>query len=151
MKKLLTIVLAGFIVTTTSAQQSINYRNAEEKLNEAYCNGLFKTTDGTIIDVASQPSVNAYLNILDWLEGRVAGLQVYTSRTGVTIPVMRGRIPGIFIDEFQVSASALTTLSISDIAMVKIIKMPFFGGFHSDGGAIAIYTVDTEEDVEEGR
>lgn len=142
-------MLAGFISTAISAQRSIDLRGTKEKLNEEYCTGLFRSTDGTIIDVASEISTNAYFNILDWLHGRVAGLQVYTSRTGVTIPVIRGRIPGIFIDEFQVSASTLTTLSIHDIAMVKVIKTPFHGGFHSDGGAIAIYTLGGEEDEEE--
>ena len=142
-------MLAGFISTTISAQQSIDFRSTQEKLNEEYCTGLFRSTHGTVIDVTSEFSTNAYFNILDWLHGRVSGLQVYTSRTGVTIPVMRGRIPGIFIDEFQVSASSLTSLSIHDIAMVKVIKTPFLGGFHSDGGAIAIYTLGGEEDAEE--
>ena len=149
MKKLLILLLAG-LGTAVSAQQSLNYKTPEEKLNEEYCTGLFKTTDGTVIDITSQSSVSAYLNILDWLNGRVAGLQVYTSRTGVTIPVMRGRIPNIFIDEFQVSASTVTTLSIHDIAMVKVIKQPFLGGFNSDGGAIAIYTIAEDEEESDG-
>jgi hypothetical protein len=65
------------------------------------------------------------------------------------IPIMRGRIPNIFIDEMQVSASALSTLSVHDIAMVKVIKQPFLGGFNSDGGAIAIYTISEEEEAED--
>jgi len=149
MKKLLIILLAGF-GTTVSAQQSINYKTPEQKLNDEYCTGLFKTTDGTVIDITSQSSVSAYPNILEWLDGRIAGLQVYTSRTGVTIPVMRGRIPNIFIDEFQVSASAVSTLAIHDIAMIKVIKQPFLGGFNSDGGAIAIYTVAEDDEEAEG-
>jgi hypothetical protein len=80
------------------------------------------------------------------MDGRIAGLQVFTSRAGTAIPVIRGRIPGIFIDEVQVSASYLNSLSVHDIAMVKVIKSPFFGGFNSEGGAIAIYTVMEEEE-----
>jgi hypothetical protein len=148
MKKLITILLAGLFITTVSAQQSASFRNNEEKLNAAYCTGLFRTTDGTIFDMVSQPGIGAYFNILEWLNGRIAGLQVYTSRTGVVIPVIRGRIPNIFIDEQQVSASLLSSLSVHDIAMVKVIKQPFVGGFNSDGGAIAIYTI-AEEETEE--
>ena len=148
MKKLFIVLLAGLFTTTISAQQSVNYRNNEEKLNEEYCSGLFRSTDGTVIDILSQSSVSSYLNILEWLNGRVAGLQTYTIRTGVVIPIMRGRIPNIFIDEMQVSASALSTLSVHDIAMVKVIKQPFLGGFHSDGGAIAVYTISEEEEEE---
>ena len=130
MKKLFIVLLAGLFTTTISAQQSVNYRSNEEKLNEEYCSGLFRSADGTV-------------------NGRVAGLQTYTSRTGVVIPIMRGRIPNIFIDEMQVSASALSSLSVHDIAMVKVIKQPFLGGFHSDGGAIAVYTISVEEEEED--
>ncbi len=148
MKKIIILLLAGFFTTAISAQQSVSYRNVEEKLNDEYCTGLFKTTDGTIIDIASQTSVGSYLNILDWLNGRIAGLQVYTSRTGVVIPVMRGNIPNIFIDEQQVSASTVSSLNVHDIAMVKVIKQPFLGGFDSAGGAIAIYTIMEDEEEE---
>jgi hypothetical protein len=148
MKKIIILLIAGCFTTAISAQQSVNYRNAEEKLNDEYCTGLFKTTDGTIIEIASQTSIGAYLNILEWLNGRVAGLQVYTSRTGVVIPVMRGNIPNIFIDEQQVSASTVSALNVHDIAMVKVIKQPFVGGFDSAGGAIAIYTIMEDEEEE---
>lgn len=146
MKKISILLIAGLFTTALSAQQSVSYRNMEEKLNDEYCTGLFKTTDGTIIDIASQATVGAYLNILEWLNGRVSGLQVYTSRTGVVIPVMRGTIPNIFIDEQQVSASTVGMLNIHDIAMIKVIKQPFLGGFNSGSGAIAIYTVMEEEE-----
>jgi hypothetical protein len=149
MKKICTLVLAGLLATGLHAQQSIFHHSAEQKLNEEYCSGLFKTTDGTIINIMTQPSVAAYLNILEWLDGRVAGLQTYTSRTGVVIPIMRNRIPGIYIDEFQVGADALTGLSVHDIAMVKVIKQPFYGGFRGDGGAIAIYTRKGEDEETE--
>jgi hypothetical protein len=145
MKKIINLLIAGFLSTAISAQ----YRNPEEKLNDSYCTGLFKNTDGTILDVASQNNIGAYLNILEWLNGRVSGLQVYTSRTGVVIPIMRGSIPNIFIDEQQVSASTVSSLNVHDIAMVKVIKQPFLGGFDSSGGAIAIYTVMEEEDEQE--
>lgn len=114
-----------------------------------YCSGLFKSTDGSIFDIASVPGINAYTNILDWLQGRVAGLQVFTTRIGVSVPYIRGGVPGIFVDEMQVSAGYLESLNINDIAIVKIIKTPFFGGFNSGNGAIAIYTLGGEEEEEE--
>lgn len=149
MKKFVFTLFAGLFATALTAQQSISYKTAEERLNEEYCTGLFRTSDGTVIDLSNQVSVSAYLNVLDWLNGRVAGLQVFTSRTGVVIPVIRGRIPGIFLDEHQVSASALSSINIHDIAMVKVIKTPFLGGFNSEAGAIAVYTRITEEEEEE--
>ena len=151
MKNLIIILLTGLSGLTASAQvyKSSNAATAEEKLNEEYCSGFFKSTDGTIIDVASSTSAAAYTNILDWLRGRVAGLQVYTSRTGISIPVIRGGVPGIYVDEIPVTASYLDMLNVHDIAIVKIIKTPFFGGFNSGYGAIAIYTLGEEEGDED--
>lgn len=152
MKKLLVVALAGLFTLTMSAQSykgSSRPQSAEEKLNEQYCSGLFKSTDGTILNAESDISLSGYYNILDWIQGRVAGLQVYTSRSGVSIPVIRGTVPGIYVDEILVSASYLNALSIHDIAMVKVIKTPFFGGFNGSGGAIAIYTFRSEDDEEE--
>jgi hypothetical protein len=149
MKKIITAVAAVLLVLTVSAQ----YKNAgrqpkslETKLNEMYATGLFKSAEGTILDVASNNSVKSYFNILDWLQGRVAGLQVYMSRSGVAIPYLRGGVPGIYVDEMLVSASYLNMLSINDIAMVKVIKTPFYGGFNGGNGAIAIYTLGGDED-----
>lgn len=150
MKKIFALLLAGLFAASLQAQQSTYRPTQEQKLNEEYCTGLFKTTEGTIINIMDQPSVAAYFNILEWLHGRVAGLRTYTSRTGVVIPIMRNRIPGIYLDEFQVSASDLSNLSIHDIAMVKVIRQPFPGGFHGEGGAIAIYTRKGEEDGHAG-
>lgn len=152
MKKIIAVVIALVTVISVSAQ----YKNAErqprsleDKLNEMYTTGLFKTTDGTILDVASDNSARGYFNILNWLQGRVAGLQIYPSRSGVPIPVIRGGMPGIYVDEMPVSASYLNMLNINDIAIVKVIKTPFYGGFNGGNGAIAIYTLGGEEEEED--
>ncbi len=152
MKKLLIILLTGFFSVTVSAQsyKGSATRTLEQKLNEEYCTGLFKSTDGTILDVASSNSARSYINILDWLQGRVAGLQVYPSRIGgVSIPVLRGGVPGVYLDEMPITLSHLSMINVNDIAIIKIIKTPFFGGFNGGHGAIAIYTLGGEEDEEE--
>ena len=153
MKTILILVVSLFSLTLSA--QSYKGRTAtqspEEKLNELYCSGLFKTSEGTILDVASSVSSRGYLNILDWLQDRVAGLQIQTSRSGILYPVIRGNIPGIYVDEMPVPVNYLNFLNINDIAIVKVIKTPFLGGFNGNGGAIAIYTLGTEEEEEDSR
>lgn len=152
MKKILVLFTISLLSNLSFAQSykgDIENKSIEQKLNDEYCSGLFKSADGQILDVASNISSNAYFNILDWLQGRVAGVQIYKSRTGVSIPVIRGTVPGIYVDEMPVSLSYLTSLPIFDIAIIKIIRSPFMGGFNGSGGAIAIYTVNEEEDDEE--
>jgi hypothetical protein len=151
MKKMMLVLLAGLIVLSTSAQTykgAVSKQTPEQKLNDEYCSGLFKSTDGTILDIRANTTAISYLNILDWLPGRVAGLQVFTTRTGVSIPLIRGSVPGIYVDEMPVPASYLNSLPVADIAMIKVIKTPFYGGFNGGGGAIAIYTLRGEDEEE---
>ena len=151
MKKILLLVA---ILTTTLITMAQTYRASDRKsqqeiLNDKYCSGLFKNADGTILDIQSE-NVQAFFNILDWLEGRVAGLQVYVGRSGVRIPVIRGNAASIFVDEMRVDANFLNSLSVNDIAMVKVIKGPFVGAIgNGPGGAIAIYTIRGEDEEEE--
>lgn len=143
-------ILLSFSLSGQTYRGSTRTQTLEEKLNDMYCTGLFNSTHGTIIDVASNNSINGFLNVLNWLEGRVAGLRVYTSRSGIQYPTMRGSIPGIYLDEVPVSASTLNLINIHDIAIIKVIKTPFLGGANGAGGAIAIYTLGGEEEVEDG-
>ena len=152
MKKILIIAFLAALnlsVTAQSYKASIQDKTPEQKLNEEYCTGMFKTADAQILDVTAGTSAFNYFNILDWLQGRVAGLQVYKSRTGLSVPVIRGAVSGIYVNEVPVSLSYLNSISAADIAMIKVIKSPFFGGFNGAGGAISIYTFTGDEDEEE--
>ena len=151
MKKIFLIAalfMAGF--TAMSQVKVSRYQKSyKEILNDQYASGMFKTADGTIIDVETE-NVQAYLNILDWLNGRVAGLQVFVSRTGVRVPVIRGSVASIYIDEMRTDASFLNSLSVNDIALIKVIKGPFAGAIgNGGGGVIAIYTFREEEEEED--
>ena len=151
MKKLLTILPAILTVIIINAQDykgNTQRQTPEDRLNELYCSGLFKTTDGTILDVTADAGARTYFNILDWLPGRVAGVQVITTRNGVRIPLIRNSVPAVYVDEMPVSFSYLNSLNSNDIGIIKIIKTPFAGCFNGAGGAIAIYTI-VEEEVED--
>ena len=122
----------------------------EQQLNAAYCSGLFSTIDGIYFDFENDDeaiSASGYLNVLNWLQGRVAGLQVYNFR-GTPVPFIRNGAAAIYVDEMRVDANFLDALPVSDIAMIKIIKTPFLGLWGASGGAIAIYTKDGEETEE---
>lgn len=122
----------------------------EKLLNDKYATGLFKMQEGTVFDLTTDNKVAiTYTNILQWMQGRVAGLQVYTNRYGIAIPVIRGSRAAIFVDEMPVDASFLNMLPVTDIAIVKVIKEPFYGGFNGNGGAIAVYTLRGDEEEQE--
>jgi hypothetical protein len=151
MKKIIFIAAISILSISLSAQSyrgNVYVQSYEEKLNDMYCTGLFKSTHGTIFDMTTQINANGFLNILDWLQGRVAGLQIFTTLNGTRIPVIRGNVPGIYLDEMNVSPGLLNAININDIAIIKIIKTPFFGGFNGGNGAIAIYTLGGEDEEE---
>ena len=156
MKKIVLLAFASVLCFTLFSQRYPGNTNApEEKLNNEYCTGLFKTHDGTIIDLVNEnESAKNYFNILEWLQGRVAGLQIYHTRYGTPVPFIRNTRASIFVDEMPVDPGYLNDLSVADIAMIKIIKQPFVGAVgNGGGGVIAIYTLrgDDEEDSDDAQ
>ena len=148
MKKTLLITALCTIGFSALAQVNLSRssKSSKEILNEQYASGLFKNAEGTIINVENE-HVQGYLNILDWLNGRVAGLQIYISRNGVRVPVIRGSAATIFVDEMRMDPSYLNVLSVNDIAMIKVIKGPFAGAIgNGGGGTIAIYTKQGDDE-----
>lgn len=112
-----------------------------EILNDKLSSGMFKSINENVFDMVNDnQDAMSYTNILQWLQGRVAGLQVQM-QNGNYVPTIRGSQVGIYLDEMQVDASTINGLPVSDIAMVKVIKGPFLGGIGGGGGgAVAIYT-----------
>lgn len=149
MKKI--FVIAGLLITSIVAisQKQASHKSRSEILNDEYASELFKSADGTIFDIENE-NVQAYFNVLDWLEGRVAGLQVYVTKSGLRIPVIRGSVAAIFVDEMRMDPSFLNGFSTNDIAMIKVIKGPFVGAVgNGGGGTIAIYTYKGEDEEDD--
>lgn len=149
MKKqiLLLLLLCSVIFTQAQVNSSKQLPTREEQLNEQYCNSLFKTAHGTILDLTDETAAQGYTNILLWLQGRVAGLSIYTSRTGIAVPYIRNQLATVFIDEMPVQYSWAGMLNPSDVAMIKIIKEPFAANtLYGSGGAVAIYTFRGDEE-----
>lgn len=151
MKKIILIILFGMYSLTMFAQRYNGENNIspKERLNDEYCTGLFKAYDGIIFDMQNEnESAKSYRNVLEWLEGRVAGLQIYYTRNGIPVPFIRNTRASIFLDETPVDPGVLNDLATADIAMIKIIKGPFAGavGNGGGGGTIAIYTLKGDDD-----
>ena len=152
MKKILLLATLGFVLISASAQSYVGKRiqTPAERLNNEYCSNLFKDADGTILNVGSDASARSYLNILNWLQGRVAGLQVYQQKDGTPVPYIRNSRSSIYLDEMPVSAETLNAISSADIAMIKVIKTSFVGApGNGAGGVIAIYTFKGDDDIDE--
>lgn len=152
MKNLIIAIFLLFTATGAMAQRKyIPPLTPEEQLSETYGIHLFRGVDGTWFDLQGDNATSgviAYTNILDWLQGRVAGLQVYSFRN-IRVPFLRARPTAIFLDEMRVDYSVLNDLSVADIGLVKVMTAPYAAGLNSPGGAIAIYTKRGEAAEEE--
>lgn len=114
-------------------------KSKEQILDEKYSSGLFSGGDATTFDLTDDKMIGAQ-DILTYLQGRVAGLQITGSGANMTM-TWRGGTPDLYINEMRSETDMVQGIPISDIAMVKVFRPPFFGGIGGgSGGAIAIYT-----------
>ncbi|SDG11518.1 hypothetical protein SAMN05421825_2704 [Epilithonimonas hungarica] len=108
----------------------------KEKLDKELSSGRFSSMNATIFDLVNEnQDAQASLNIMQWLQGRAAGLTFTMDNSGNYVPSIRGSQAKLFLDEMPVDASMINSLPVSNIAMVKILKNDGLVG-----DAVAIYT-----------
>jgi hypothetical protein len=124
------------VVTVTGHQKT-----AEEKMDEKYTSGFFSGGDAHTFLLENDPSAQSALSLMQYLQGKVAGLQISIDGSGSTTATWRGSTPTIFMDEMPLDMQSIQNISVNDIAMIKVFPPPFMGGpGGSPGGAIAVYT-----------
>ncbi|WP_027382211.1 hypothetical protein [Epilithonimonas caeni] len=108
----------------------------KEKLDKELSSGRFSSMNATIFDLVNEnQDAQTSLNIMQWLQGRAAGLTFTMDNSGNYVPSIRGSQAKLFLDEMPVDASMINSLPVSNIAMVKILKNDGLVG-----NAVAIYT-----------
>ncbi len=111
-----------------------------QTLDAKYASGLFSGGDGYQFDLVNDPFSLSSLNIFNYLQGKVAGLQINSTSNPPTLS-WRGGTPQLFLDEMQIDVGFISNLPVSDVAYIKVFRPPFMGAAGGGtGGAIAIYT-----------
>jgi hypothetical protein len=111
-------------------------------LEEKYVTGLFSGRDGTSFDLSSDGLALGAMDILSFLQSRVAGLNISVVGPQASA-TWRGSNTDFFVNEMLTPIQQVQNMNIADIAFVKALRPPFFGssgGSGGSGGAIAIYT-----------
>ena len=116
-------------------------KSDEEKLNQQYTSGLFSSGNARVFDLENDPFALSAMSVLDYLRGKVAGLQISTGGMDGGSVSRRGSPTDVFLNEMPTDILQVQNTPMSDIAMIKIFDPPFFGAFGGGaGGAIAVYT-----------
>jgi hypothetical protein len=116
-------------------------KSAAQKMDEEYTSGFFSGGDAHVFDVADDPFANTSISVLDYLRGKVAGLQINSNGFSGASVSWRGSPTSFFLNEVTTDVSMIQSVSMSDVAMIKVFNPPFFGAAGAgSGGAIAIYT-----------
>lgn len=114
-------------------------KTAIEKLEQQYVGGLF-TGDGKGFDVINDKSAISSFSVFQYLQGKVAGLQITASGATPSLS-WRGGSPAIYLNEMQTDVSQVASLSMSDIAYIKVLSPGSAGAVANSGnGVISIYT-----------
>ncbi len=111
-------------------------RDEKRILNDKLSSGMFRSMNEQVFDLVNEnQDAQGSQNILQWLQGRVAGLTFQMDSSGNYVPYMRGGQAKLYMDEVPMDASMINSTPVSNIAMVKVIK-----GSGLLGNAVAIYT-----------
>ena len=117
---------------------SAKTKSLKEKLDEQYTSGFFSGGDGYTFATDDDPFAKTAVGVLDYLRGKVAGMQISGDGKSVS---WRGSETSVFLNENNTDIDALQTLSMNDVALIKVMRPPFFGATGGGaGGAIAVYT-----------
>jgi len=115
-------------------------KSPTELMDEKYTSGMFSGGDSYQFDLVNDPFAISSMDIFQFLQGRVPGLQINTSTNPPSLQ-WRGGSPQIYLDEVSADAGMVSSIPVSDVAYVKVFRPPFLGGIGGgSGGAIAIYT-----------
>jgi hypothetical protein len=111
---------------------------AQETIEKRYVSGMFTSDNGYTFDLTKETPTS--FNVFQYLQSRVAGLQITGDYSNPSLS-WRGGSPTLYLNEMPTDKGMISNLSINDIALIKVFRPPFMGGFGGGaGGAIAIYT-----------
>jgi hypothetical protein len=130
-------------MATTTLQEVIVKAKVKSPLlvlEEKYATGLFSGGDGYSFDMEENGRVSGAVDVLGFLQSKVPGLLITGSGTQATLS-WRGATPDLYLNEMQSQVDMIQSVSIQDIAFIKVFRPPFFGSVGGgSGGAIAVYT-----------
>lgn len=123
-------------------------KTRSEELNDRYASPLYNAVDAYQLNVVDDPNASNSMSVLHYIEGKVAGLRSYNMfgssvKPGESEPVVlwRGEKVIFMLNEMPADINSIFTLSMSQVALIKLFRNSFFGfKTGSAGNVVAVYT-----------
>lgn len=149
-KEMHTILLSDSISSTGLREVTVTARKVppKQQVNDRYTSGLFRSMGSAkTLDLINDPPSPAY-NILDHLQGQIAGLMISSGGGNYTIQVNRQLsltlMPEVrlFLNEMPTTIDFLKGIRATDVALVKYYPPGMGGGIPTVGigAALVVYT-----------
>ncbi|KYP16405.1 hypothetical protein [Flavihumibacter sp. CACIAM 22H1] len=139
-KNLAAAEAARKVKTLETVTVTAKVKSKAEKMNEEYTSGLFRGQNDYTFITEDDISANGAMTVLNYLQGKVAGLQITGMGTNISMN-WRGGTPSLFLNEMISDISMVQNIPMTDVAMVKVFRPPFLGApGGGSAGAIAVYT-----------
>jgi hypothetical protein len=137
----------GKVLATVTVKA--NPKSTVAEMDKRYTSGLFSGGDAREFDLVNDPFAHTSLDIFQYLQGKVAGLQINAASNPPTLS-WRGSTPQLFLDEIPATPEMLSSLPVADVAYIKVFQPPFMGASGGGaGGGIAIYSRKGGDEKEE--
>lgn len=127
-------LLTELVVTTKE-------KSKRKKYEEENVSGLFASDNATTIDFYDSDELNGYSDIYSYLVNKIPGLRIQTNpENGQAVLYWRNDKTDMYVDEFVDTDFSPFSVSVQDIALIKIYRPGTRMGMDGLGGSIAIYT-----------
>lgn len=148
-----TVLLPEFskkAITLGEVKLTARSKSALQMVEDRYIrNPLFNSYATKTLDLVNdQNAKNTTTNIFEYLKGRLSSVTItggggnYFLNFRNTLSLTGGLLPmALFLNEVQTSSQQISTIPVSQVALVKVYPTGFLGAEgNSPGGALAIFT-----------
>jgi hypothetical protein len=115
-------------------------RSTVDYYEENYVGGIFKDAESKSYSLIDDPLAQSSTDLLEYLQNKVPNIRITYSQNGDAVVKMRNVPVQFYLDEIPLDVSFIRSMSVADIAVVKLFQPPFIGNPGGNGGAVAVYT-----------
>ncbi|MEO8770556.1 MAG: hypothetical protein ABI402_10740 [Ferruginibacter sp.] len=128
-------------------------KRPEDKMNEKYASGTYRSTGRVILDNVNKPSANQSIDVVNYALTNIQTLgydrdnNTFVNKKNFSLMTQKYWKVEVLIDEAVSNIDIAKTLTMNKVAFIKFYEAGFIGvGTAAPGGALVIYLKKYEDD-----